>query len=519
MKNILIDLNVHDEGELRTVINELIGTGLVELDTDYEPVRIINKKEDRITYVTCGKATEQDVIALEKLPYVYKIWNNSPIYPFCSCNNGKVGNLSKVAECIGAKAVWDKGHKGKGIVVGIVDGGIDKNIISEVINGSVPDWGTISDWNGHANMSATDALGVAPDIRLYDMRISDATIQPGATSNALQAYAWAITQFGIDGTPQILSNSWGIYQESKDPAYATDPNHPFTLKVLEVIDLGIKVLFSAGNCGETCPSSKCKNDIGGGRDIWGANGLKEVMTVGAVNLKNKRLQYSSQGPAALYDKKPDFCGYSQFEGYTLVDSGTSTACPVVAGCVALLLSYNPNLTQSQIQNLLQSTAKDNVGFNYDTGYGIVRVNNAYYELNPADKPTLRDRLCRYVYRTEKKCVQWKVTRTKECIETADQGYQECRERRDEGYKECNQWKEDKQKKCCSWIPCSWFCKAFIWVVSKICIGWRWVENIVCVSWTWVKKIVCVAWAWLVLRVCKLYLNIIKVVTFTNCKCH
>lgn len=45
MKNILIDLNVHDEGELRTVINELIGTGLVELDTDYEPVRIINKRK------------------------------------------------------------------------------------------------------------------------------------------------------------------------------------------------------------------------------------------------------------------------------------------------------------------------------------------------------------------------------------------------------------------------------------------------------------------------------------------
>lgn len=423
MKNIIVELNAKNQHELTTVLDELNKTHLVELDREYKPIKIKKRKREKEnldTYVVRGLSSEENIIKLSQLPYVFKVWNDTKIDHFLGkCNSGRKGTLSDVAECIGAKQVWKKGYKGDGIVIGIVDGGVDKNKIPEVINGSNPDWGTNINWGEHGNMTSTDALGIAPNAKIYDLRIAPGTMQ-ATISNALQAYDWAITQFGIDGTPHILSNSWGIYQENWDANYATDPNHPFTLKVEEAIDTGIKVLFAAGNCGKTCPNYKCGNDTGGGKDIWGANGHQEVMTVAAVKLNNHRLKYSSQGPAALSNMKPDFCGYSSFKGYFNPDSGTSAACPVIAGAVAVLLNYDNNLSQSQIKNLLQNTAKDieNYGFDYNTGYGVVRLDNAYYELNPADKPKkdFRDRLCDYVYQTERKCVKWEENSYQVCAQ-------------------------------------------------------------------------------------------------------
>jgi len=148
-------------------------------------------------------------------------------------------------------------------------------------------------------MTSTDALGMAPQAQIYDIRISDGS----AISSALAGFQWAIDQHRTDGTPHILSNSWGIFQESWDPTYARDPNHPFTLKVVEAINEGILVLFAAGNCGATCPDGRCGPDTGPGRDIWGANGHPWVMTVGAVNRNEEFVGYSSQGPAALDAKK------------------------------------------------------------------------------------------------------------------------------------------------------------------------------------------------------------------------
>ncbi len=442
----------------------------------------------------------------------------------CKCNSSKKGTLDDVAECIGAKRLWEKGYKGSGIIVGIVDGGVDKNLISNVINGSSSDWGTNIQWQGHGNMTSTDAIGIAPNIKIYDLRIADTT--NATISNALSAYEWVL-QLPIADRPHILSNSWGIFQEAWDIDYATNPNHPFTLKVEALLDEGIKVLFAAGNCGETCPDSRCDGDTGSGKDIWGANGHQRVMTIGAVKLNNKRLKYSSQGPATFYDEKPDFCGYSSFKGYYwditgYPDGGTSAACPIVAGAVALLLSYNSNLTQPQIKDLLQHTAKDieNYGFDYNTGYGIVRVDNAYYELEPTQKPKedFRDRLCNYVYNTERHCVKWADEGTNECSQWADEGTNECSQWADEGSNECSQWADEGSNHCCTWWPCSWGCKAFYWVANWVCKAWYWVANWVCKAWYWVANWVCKAWYWVAKLVCKAYVWIITSITFTNCKC-
>jgi len=234
-------------------------------------------------------------------------------------------------------------------------------------------------------MCSTDVLGMAPDAQLYDLRVAGDGGSPGTISRALQAFNWAISQHRLDGTPHVLTNSWGIFQESWDETYARDPNHPFTRKVVEAIGEGILVLFAAGNCGDTCPDGRCGGDVGNGRSIWGANGHPLVMTVGAVNRLEQFIGYSSRGPAALDPNKPDFCSISHFTGYFDSDSGTSAATPILAGIVALLKHAKPAATQDDVKKALRATAKDigAAGFDVHSGAGIVQGFAAFQSLTAA----------------------------------------------------------------------------------------------------------------------------------------
>lgn len=60
--------------------------------------------------------------------------------------------------------------------------------------------------------------------------------------------------------------------------------------------------------------------------------------------------------------------------------GTSAAAPHVAAIAALVKSYKPNLTASQIRNILTSTALDIEagGYDRDSGYGIVMADRALF---------------------------------------------------------------------------------------------------------------------------------------------
>jgi hypothetical protein len=398
--------------------------GGMVIDEDYEPVPL-GVQRARLRFATANQtyvmratvADESAIEAVRALPEVVNVWKDTVIAPFpadapapftfdaspaagtpcpippCDCTPAvPKGTMADVANYLGVSQIWAAGYRGSGIVVGVVDGGITAqgrpvkagetaNRIPRVIGGwPVADWGTeASRWGEHGNMTSTDVLGMAPEAQIYDLRISESATIPGTISRALQAFQWAITQHQANGTPQILSNSWGIFQESWDPTYASDPNHPFTRKVIEVLDEGIIVLFAAGNCGGTCPDNRCGNDSGPGRSIWGANSHPRVITVGAVNTAEQFVGYSSQGPGALDPNKPDFCSITHFTGYFNSDSGTSAATPILAGAVATIKQAAPTATQDSIKDALKATAKDigAAGFDQNSGAGIVQVKAAF----------------------------------------------------------------------------------------------------------------------------------------------
>ena len=392
-----------------------------QLDTNYTPVSVSSKPEDKEqleaaneeVVIVRGTIEESKIPELESQPNVIKVWKDTRIAPFikdtpyeqplvkaispasgtcpippCDCSPGTPkGTIADVAHYLGADQIWATGIKGDGIVVGIVDGGItalgrtpkpgETAKIPRVIGGwPTADWGATSiAWGDHGNMTSTDVLGMAPNAQIYDIRISNGD----AISNALAGFDWAINQHKANGTPQILSNSWGIFQKSWDSEYACNPNHPFTRKVLEAINEGIIVLFAAGNCGDTCPDGRCGSDVGSGKSIWGANGHPRVITVGAVNINEQFVGYSSIGPACLDPNKPDFCSITHFKGYFNSDSGTSAATPIASGVVALLKQARPSITQDEVKSVLKITAKDigSPGWDKYTGAGIIRAKAAF----------------------------------------------------------------------------------------------------------------------------------------------
>jgi subtilisin family serine protease len=106
-----------------------------------------------------------------------------------------------------------------------------------------------------------------------------------------------------------------------------------------------------------------------------------VTSVAGVNVNNERVGYSSQGPGRLAREKPDLCGYTHFTGSDAFpgepDSGTSAACPVVAGVVAAVRTSYPSssLPPAALRSLLTQTATDlgPAGYDPDYGWGVIGV--------------------------------------------------------------------------------------------------------------------------------------------------
>ena len=253
--SVMIELRVDKTSDmtlaLRTAQN--INKEYLKLDESFAPVPMTPDPElasgdnsNEITVIVRGRMPEEKIQELESHPDVIRVWKDTPIAPFscpippCDCTDGDpaIGDLTSVAKYLGVDKMWMTGKRGKGIIIGIVDGGItaidkvpkrgETARIPRVIDGTPTDWGTTaSDWDEHGNMTATDALGMAPLAQIYDIRISGSTTED-TISNALAGFHWAIEKHKFNGTPQILSNSWGIFQESWDKVYARDPKHPFT---------------------------------------------------------------------------------------------------------------------------------------------------------------------------------------------------------------------------------------------------------------------------------------------------
>ncbi|MCJ2540376.1 MAG: S8 family serine peptidase, partial [Candidatus Thermoplasmatota archaeon] len=120
----------------------------------------------------------------------------------------------------------------------------------------------------------------------------------------------------------------------------------------------------------------------------------DIISVGATSNSDSLASFSSVGPTAVYQIKPDLTApgvsiysTSMNNGYTS-SSGTSMATPHVAGAAALLIQSHTDWSAQQVKQALMGTALD-VGYNeYKQGAGRIDVVEANSTVMLADPPSL-----------------------------------------------------------------------------------------------------------------------------------
>ncbi|MFI1281319.1 S8 family serine peptidase [Streptomyces sp. NPDC020858] len=302
--------------------------------------------------------------------------------------------IDTIRALLGVTRPWQDGFRGQNVVVGIIDEGVNGQVYP-VSGGFTRPGATLQPGaapiTSHGSMCAADILVAAPAARLYDYPFLGRPDSGGA----LTMFQAVLEQRRLDGTPHLTNNSYGftgVPRQELAPGHEIwDLDHPLHRKVREVVASGAAAFFAAGNCGAQCPSGNCRSTgIGPGLSVHASNSLLEVITVAAVNSRQERVGYSSQGPGMFEPQKPDFASYTHLFGNfgpgrpagvpapprSPFDSGTSAATPVAAGVAALLLSAFPGLGPAELREALLAGLVNPTGKPWDPDYGRGIVNAA-----------------------------------------------------------------------------------------------------------------------------------------------
>lgn len=136
---------------------------------------------------------------------------------------------------------------------------------------------------------------------------------------------------------------------------------------------GILVVVAAGNSGSSSNESKyvgCPADA------------DSVFTIGSIDINGNIASSSSWGPNGAGLLKPNVVSVGQnatvasTTGNPVTGSGTSYACPLMAGMVACFWQMFPEFTNMQIMDAIQKSAHKNSSPDYRFGYGIPNFKKA-----------------------------------------------------------------------------------------------------------------------------------------------
>ncbi len=361
------------------------------------PVKIANRLMGRKEVLTA----EPNIVVRQEQHYRPK----DSLYPQQWYLNNAGANQVAASSHISVEKAWDITRGVRSVVVAVTDDGFDLNHPDFQGAGKIvapkdfkdqdflplpgeedENHGTACAGVAVAEETGSGIVGVAPGCALMPLRttgfLDDESIE--------QLFEWA-----IQNGASVISCSWG-------PAAVY---FPLSLRQRAALTRaatigrdrkGCVIVFAAGNANR--PISGTINEQG-----WPNNLLKgptqwlggftvhpDIITVSACTSLSKKSAYSNWGnvtisapsnnaPPGMWFEQTGYistapevrtalpglgvltadrlgaAGYSS-NNFTNDFGGTSSACPVVAGVAALVLSANPDLTAQEVRRILQQTA-------------------------------------------------------------------------------------------------------------------------------------------------------------------
>ncbi len=290
---------------------------------------------------------------------------------------------SNSATTANALPAYDAGASGEGVIVAVVDTGINPNLpefagrIDPASQDVAANRGLV-DHNGHgsmvsgviaANRDGIYMQGVAFEATILSLNVGDpAGCKPGNDCFLDSALPTAIDLARINGA-RIINMSFG--DEEGMTADIWDA-------IQRAVDAGIIIVMAAGNSGTGSPNSFAVQNIQNN----GSSGL--FIIAGAMDANRNIASFSDRagtGAAAQYYLTALGVGNATVNqlGQHVSVNGTSFATPTIVGAAALLAGAFPNLSGSQIVELLLTTADDAgaVGIDAVFGRGILNIGRAF----------------------------------------------------------------------------------------------------------------------------------------------
>ena len=325
---------------------------------------------------------------------------------------------------VNANKAWNEGYTGKGVLVGVIDTGVNfhKDLEKNLWDGGeeYPNHGYNTFENSHdvhdgfnhgthcAGIICGDGTsgtqtGIAPDATVMCIKVMDDA--GGGNANTVCSGI----EFAIEHGADVLNMSLGFPNASMSTREALRQTYE------NALEANIAIMTAVGNDGMLNLTFPVPNSVrvpGGCPPPWlhpdqqvNSGGLSACIAVSAVNYYNVVADFSSRGPFTWQTSKygdypylpgreiglirPDVCApgvgiiscsNTNSSGYISMD-GTSQATPCVTGVVCLMLQKKPYLTPAQICEALETTAtKLSETKSNETGSGCVNAMLALEEI-------------------------------------------------------------------------------------------------------------------------------------------
>jgi len=369
-------------------LNNLLSSvkDIISVDKNNNKYNLVSPRDlERYILAEIGNIKGVEIINEPKIIKIIKPIQKTPVK-----NDFKLGEISentnKDVNDPGYKYEWDISYteadkawplikQKREIKVAVLDTGVDythPDLKNRVLKSKgynfVDNNSDTMDDNGHGThvsgiiaANANDNIGIAGidgtlDVKIIPVKVLDSNGE-GEVNDIVKGIKYA-----ADNGADIINLSFGANEKSKSIAEA----------ISYAKSKGTFVVAAAGNDNEDSDNISPAGD--------------GAFTVAAMSYNYKKASFSDYGNC-IKVSAPGVEILSTVPGGYEAWDGTSMAAPVATGIAAMVKAEDPNLSPSQIEDVLDSTAKDimSKGKDKQSGYGLIDAYNAIKKVKQLEK--------------------------------------------------------------------------------------------------------------------------------------